>query len=333
MKNLVSIIMPVYNSKEYLEESIGSVIRQSYENWELICVDDGSIDNSIEILEKFQNQYENIKVYSQQNLGPAQARRLGIERSKGSYIAYLDSDDCYSEDYLYETLKQALKTDADVTMPVLIGGWKSEKQYNFNDQNDLKLGDVIESRIAFLRTFPWSMHGLNLYKAEHVKKYALTDISNVNNFNADEYLTRYLLLFSNKIVISKGVYYYRFNEKSITQKFSIRMYSSLIVDKLLFNLALKEGFSDKELTTMAISFLRNKFYLKYSYLTNYKIISKEDRLYIENQLNKEYGWESYLKMNSIREAKYCIFLKSNNIFLIKVIELRKKLKDVKLSLK
>lgn len=313
--------MPVYNSSEYLKESIDSVINQNYKNWELICVDDGSTDNSVEIIKSYENN--KIKLYSQENQGPAQARKLGISMSGGKYICLLDSDDTYSNDYLDETLKQALSTNADVTMPILISSWKSEKECNFNDKHKLKCGEIISPREAFLRTFPWSVHGLNLYKASHMKKYALTDISNVNNFNADEYLTRYLLLFSNKVVISKGKYYYRSNNKSITQKFSLRQFSAFKVDKLLFELAVHNDFNKKELSLIANQLLINKAYLKYSYLSNLYKINDEDRSWIIDQINSDDLWIPHINIKNYKMLKFYIFLKTNEKLLYPVLNLRR----------
>lgn len=326
MNNLISVIMPVYNSSKYLEESIESVINQKYSNWELICIDDGSTDDSFEILKGYEKKYKAVKVYKQENSGPAQARKLGISKSKGDYISYLDSDDVYSKNYLEETLHQALAYDADVTMPIMIANWHGEDEYNFNLLNNLKFDEIIEPKSAFLRTFPWTVHGSNLYKASHIRKYALTDISNINNFNSDEYLTRHLLLFAKKIVVSKGKYYYRSNKDSITKSFSSRQFSSLKVDKLLFQLALSEKFCEKEISTVAEHLFLNKIHLKKLYLDNIVNIKKEDRKKISANLSDVYE-KDFLNFDSTRKKKRYLFLKANsNIFLFLPI-LRKMLKS------
>lgn len=320
MDSFISIIMPVYNSSQYLEESIQSVINQDYVNWELICVDDGSTDESLKILKDYNKENKKIKVCTQENLGPAQARKLGISQSKGDYICYLDADDVYSKDYLYETLRQALLTDADVTMPILIGGWKSEAEYNFNDKNDLKFGEVIAPKCAFLRTFPWSVHGLNLYKASHIKKYALTEISNVNNFNADEYLTRYLLLFANKVVISEGKYFYRQNKESITQSFTIRHMGAIKVNSLLFDLAISEGFSKKELEIVANEIMISQSILKYRLLDNKSSFESSKFYDFLSNLEFVFRWEEFVNLNSIKVIMYYAFYKlplNSSTFLVR----------------
>lgn len=105
MRNdLVSIIMPIYNEEKYLEEAINSVKEQTYTNWELICIDDASTDNSHEILE--QNKMEKIKIISmKENYGSAIARNEGIKLAKGRFIAYLDADDYYDKNKLKKQIE------------------------------------------------------------------------------------------------------------------------------------------------------------------------------------------------------------------------------------
>lgn len=321
MNNLISIIMPVYNSSEYLKQSIQSVIDQKHELWELICIDDGSTDNSLDILEDYKNIDKRIKVFSQKNAGPAQARRVGIYHSIGEYVAYLDSDDTYSNDYMSETLKQAIATDADVVMPILVAGWTSEKEYNFNDRNSLKYGDELLPKNAFLRTFPWSVHGLCLYRAQHIKKYALTEISNVNNFNADEYLTRHLFLFANNIVVSNGIYFYRHNSDSLTKEFSLRHLGAVEVNLLLFKLAMSEGFSKIELKKIANEIMISNSSLKYKLLNNQAIFKEDDFNCSFEKLKADSEWHDFLKIDSMRLLVYYIFLRLNikpSIFSIKL---------------
>ncbi len=93
---LVSVIMPVYNSEKFLDESIRSVIGQTYENWELIIVDDASTDNSILLAQKYAQSEDRIKVYMNDiNLGVAATRNKAVNFSKGEWVAFLDSDDIW----------------------------------------------------------------------------------------------------------------------------------------------------------------------------------------------------------------------------------------------
>ncbi len=101
MKDLVSIITPLYNSVAYLPDMIESVLSQTYYNWELLIVDDASSDNSVEIVESYSKTDDRIKLICfEKNSGAAISRNKAIEEAKGRYIAFLDSDDLWSAEKL-----------------------------------------------------------------------------------------------------------------------------------------------------------------------------------------------------------------------------------------
>ena len=96
MEFLVSIITPSYNSARFIQQSVESVMSQTYNKWEMIIVDDSSYDNSKEIINSLCKKDTRIKsVFLEKNIGPARARNLGIQKSSGKYIAFLDSDDLW----------------------------------------------------------------------------------------------------------------------------------------------------------------------------------------------------------------------------------------------
>ena len=101
MQDLVSIIMPAYNAEKYISESIDSVLNQTYQNWELLVIDDCSTDNTANIINSYCNKDSRIKYVPQKlNGGAALARNKGIEIAKGKYIAFLDSDDLWRNEKL-----------------------------------------------------------------------------------------------------------------------------------------------------------------------------------------------------------------------------------------
>ncbi len=93
--SLISIITPAYNAENTINKTIQSVINQTYQNWELIIVDDGSNDNTNYLISKYTKKDSRIKLISQLNSGPAIARQTGLNKSKGRFIAFLDSDDTW----------------------------------------------------------------------------------------------------------------------------------------------------------------------------------------------------------------------------------------------
>ena len=112
-KELVSIITPMYNSGNYIKETIESVLSQTYQNWEMIVIDDGSKDNGPDIVRSYVLNDSRISLFSQANAGSAAARNNGIRRARGQYIALLDADDLWSPNFLESQIalmneKQAL---------------------------------------------------------------------------------------------------------------------------------------------------------------------------------------------------------------------------------
>lgn len=108
---LVSIITPCYNGEKYIAETIESVLSQTYRNWEMIIVDDGSKDGSAEIVKKCQKKDPRIKFLQQANAGSAAARNNGIRHAKGRYICLLDADDVWNSNFLAEQLDFMKKND------------------------------------------------------------------------------------------------------------------------------------------------------------------------------------------------------------------------------
>ena len=96
MNELVSIITPCYNSEKFLDECISSVLNQTYQNWEMLIVDDNSSDNSSILIKSYSKKDERIKpLYLNDNIGAAMARNKAISKAKGKYLAFLDSDDVW----------------------------------------------------------------------------------------------------------------------------------------------------------------------------------------------------------------------------------------------
>lgn len=102
---LVSILIPCYNSESFLAETLACCVNQTYPNIEVVVVDDGSSDGSLQIAKSWESRHENIHVYSQLNRGAASARNLAFKKSKGDYIMYLDADDLISLNKIEDQIK------------------------------------------------------------------------------------------------------------------------------------------------------------------------------------------------------------------------------------
>ena len=130
--NLISIIIPTYNRSQIVHRAIKSVLKQSNESWELIIVDDGSKDDTLESL-KIYDMDPRIKILSQEHLGPSSARNYGVQSSKGNYLIFLDSDDFLREDLIQSLIDSNYQNFDMISWEVLRiyenkeSVWKPEK--------------------------------------------------------------------------------------------------------------------------------------------------------------------------------------------------------------
>lgn len=114
---MISIVVPVYNMEKYLKKCLNSLVKQTYKNIEIICVNDGSTDKSQKILEKYQIKYPKlIKVINKKNGGLSDARNVGIKKSKGKYIGFVDSDDWVELDMFEKMHNYAQENNLDIVV-------------------------------------------------------------------------------------------------------------------------------------------------------------------------------------------------------------------------
>ena len=112
----VSVIMPVYNAENYLRTALDSVIDQTLREIEIICIDDGSTDKSLEIIKEYQKNDSRIRIVTENNAGPGAARNKGIVRARGKYIAFLDADDFYELTLLSELYSFSEEEGLDIAV-------------------------------------------------------------------------------------------------------------------------------------------------------------------------------------------------------------------------
>ena len=112
----VSVIMPIYNADEFLRPALDSIVDQTLKEIEIICIDDGSTDHSLEILKEYQQKDARIRIVTETNAGPALARNNGIRRARGEYISFLDADDFIELDMLEQMYNEGKASDLDIVI-------------------------------------------------------------------------------------------------------------------------------------------------------------------------------------------------------------------------
>lgn len=137
---LISIVVPVYNVAKYLDPCVKSIMDQTYSNWELLLIDDGSTDNSYERCREYREQRpDQIKVYKKENGGLSDARNYGCARAKGEYLIYIDSDDIVSRDYLSLLYEGISKYGASVSTCMYKDIPRQDAKYLDQGEADLEL--------------------------------------------------------------------------------------------------------------------------------------------------------------------------------------------------
>lgn len=244
---IVTFIMPAYNAEKFISKSIQSLLNQTSNLWRLICIDDGSTDNTLDIIQEFCQSDARISVIKQANRGPAMARALAISQVKTKYTAIFDSDDLLSTDYVSKILSRAEETNADITMPnvQIINEYDnifSSSSHFIN--NHIDSNDIITNNIdAFLSSITWRLHGWILMKTDFAQTIYTADEVCYSKFNSDEYITRKLYLKAQSVAFTSTIYYYRNNSQSLTRTKSLKHFDVLLTYEKLVILGEAEHIS------------------------------------------------------------------------------------------
>lgn len=279
-KPLVSVIMPCYNVAAFIEKSIKSVFSQTYVNIELVCVNDGSTDNTSDVINKLKKKY-NIKYIEQVNKGVLEARRTAIINSNGDYIVLVDADDSVEACAIEKSIKRINSCDAAV--------WEF---YRTDDVCSVPAPllvydreEVIDGIEAFKQTLGgWKITGIGLFKKSvFMKAFALYDQrqSNSGKGNADEYITRAVFLQCHNVAKIKAKYFYHENINSETRLFKLSWLAMIDTDSAILDSVKKLG-NYNELKLLLINQSVNTLiHLKNSYKKNYKgLTNGERKLYL-----------------------------------------------------
>lgn len=208
MEDLVSIIIPIYNTEEYLAECLESLILQTYRNIEIILINDGSTDNSLSICKEYASHYSFIKVFSQKNAGQGSARNLGISKCSGNYIMFVDSDDWVDQEIVQKLYNNIRISDSNVA----VCNYKRTYQNQFN--HSYKVEEKISpNQIVDLAYEPKLLNQIStftcgkLINKEIFDKYALKF---QHHFFEDVAMMPVLFVLAGRIsFIDDALYYYR----------------------------------------------------------------------------------------------------------------------------
>lgn len=241
---LISVIIPVYGVEKYIAQCLESVINQTYNNLEIIVINDGTKDRSSEIAKKYAAKDSRIKVYDFKNGGLSVARNRGLEIATGEYISYLDSDD-WLDTKMYETLLEtAMKNEADmVKCGIIETNGAAEEKITFSDVKIINN----EQHKAFKNYFKgilWTIACNGLYRCDLAKKVKFPE----NIVHEDNYSSGLFLYFAKKVAsIPFCGYYYRVNNTGISKGKVKRPLDKILAISKLRKELLASGFINKKL--------------------------------------------------------------------------------------
>lgn len=222
METLISVIVPVYNVEDYLEDCLNSIVRQSYANLEILVVDDGSSDASSEICDRFAGADERIRVWHQQNKGVAAARREAVLRASGDYICFVDSDD-----KMDAGMVEFLARNIGYCDVITCGCYCERADATFFEQTDCleegiyddadSLQYLISNMLIYKERFEYGIlpYLVNkMFRAALLKEVAKGICSGLSYAEDGELLFQYLLRCRAVCVTHTCLYAYRFREDS-----------------------------------------------------------------------------------------------------------------------
>lgn len=308
---MVSIIIPVYNSERTLRHCLDSVISQSFLDWELILVDDGSTDQSGEICNKYAAKDQRIKVFHKKNGGVSSARNIGLDYAKGEWIVFVDADDFVKESYLVHLLEHSQKkVDLVISYAEIYSGNNIQKE-----SYPAKLVDETNFESMFIEndmnwhTSPWS----KLYKRNIIEENHLRFCESMHIGEDAVFLYSYMLCANTIYVSSDTDYcYFAYTPGSLTKRVNSLMSETIaynqiraIVEFMILKKSIKNSIALKNLHWLIASYQRRLLNALY-----YNKEQKQKRLHILRNTDWNYYIE-HIYSNSLKERILITLLKAH----------------------
>ena len=288
-EKLISVIIPVYGVENYISQCLDSIINQSYQNLEIIVINDGTKDRSAEIAKEYARKDSRIRVYDYENAGVSVARNRGLDLAKGDYISFVDSDDWLNSDF-YKKLADALETnDADIAKCSIVEtDTVTEKNICFQKSKAKEADfDLYFGKVGILWIVVWNA----LYKREIV-----TDVRYPAGVNFEDNYGSGMYIFKAKKVIElkDALYYYRYNTSGISKGIQKYPFDHLIMYSRLRNDLFKLGFTDKRMDSLVAA-------------ETFRLIRDRgaSRMYRIKAIDKE--WYEYVKDNLSLRRKLILY--------------------------
>ena len=244
----VSVILTAFNEEKYIRKAITSVINQTMTDFELIIVNDGSTDSTLEIINEFDD--DRITLISQENIGPGASRNKALKIADGEYVMYLDGDDWFSEDALEISYGEAKKKDTDITFFQMINyDEMTHKTYQNDWFNLTTFDESFENRVFAPEETPGSLFDLSvgvcqkIYNTSFLKRIDARFPEGI--FFEDMPFFYYVYLKSERIsIIKRHLYYRRKHDESITHVVDEKFLDTVAAGQRLIDIFIENGWYD-----------------------------------------------------------------------------------------
>lgn len=239
-EGMVSVIVPVYNAEQYLKRCISSLLNQTYQNMELIIIDDGSTDASSQIYNEYKANTK-VRIFQQDNKGVSAARNVGLDKSKGQYVAFIDADDYVEDDYLEILVEDIMHQNAQIAVSCIYEVYEQgEIRRTWGNYTNQKVRNLKEKRINFCKDiFAYSVWGKLFCRSSLEGCY----FDETLKIGEDSLFMGQVLKNVDFISFTDRTYYYYFmNLQSVMhEKYSNKMLDELKAWKQIQNLYLEDS--------------------------------------------------------------------------------------------
>lgn len=334
MKPLVTVVVPIYNVEPYLRKCVESIMHQTYNNLEILLIDDGATDGSGKICDELALEDERISVFHEKNKGLGLSRNVGIEKANGDYVTFVDSDDTLGSDLIAKLVTGIQENKADLCIAGLtktdVAGKKLfEESYGTHTYTGTEIINTLFKRMLgsspakhdFIKMSVWS----NLYSMDIINKY------NVRFKSEREFISEDILWHSEYLKHSKCVqlidnsgYFYRTTPTSLTNKYNKDRFPKICI----FYQEMLKRIKNMEMSEEAVFRLQKQFLINVRTCirqekkrpdSSFKLMVKSVSEIVSNSLVKEVVRAYSTQKLGIKQRVFVDLVKNENAYILSVL--------------
>jgi len=326
-----SVVMPAYNAASTLQRAVKSLTEQSFKDWELILVDDGSVDRTFQLAKEIATGESRLRLFSfDNNSGSAfLPRKCAIENARAEFIVPLDADDYVEKDYLMKLDRRLRESGADMVYSTIHKVDSDGKVIVRIPENGYETDECRSGRSLIRGTlYEWTVSGLGaIKKTLYTETWGMVSSMLAKTVFSDEYLTRLILLKAGNVAFSDAIYCYFNNCISITRKLSPKAFEILQRNKMVRDLVVENFPEDSEEYRLAylqeICGIADAMVL---YRNDGKILGRKDRKKIEAMISEAYNEIDWNRIKHVVSRKFYFIMRAGERLTPVLLSIHERLK-------